>query len=193
MLRHDCRWLDAGVSTDCIWQSNTFEVLNVKVQERTAQTHTHAYTHTCGRDGLGTGPWLLLKSHQPERGEQGREGNASNKKTVVNAATCAIYTNTHAHVHTHTHTHIDTVQRHCNQLHDLAWFRHIENVKAFMGRQFIKKYFPPSVGTDRKFLKMYKNSPSGISHWWSGPGVFTASSSQSPPVDLTSPTWLFMD
>lgn len=46
----------------------------------------------CGSESLGTHPQLLLKSHQPESGEQGREGNASNKETVVSAATCSIYT-----------------------------------------------------------------------------------------------------
>lgn len=76
-------------------------------------------THICGCEGLGTHPRLLLKSHQPERGEQRREGNASHKETVVSAATCSIYTK-----YTYTHT----VQRNCNLLLDLAWFRHMENV-----------------------------------------------------------------
>ena len=58
-------------------------------------------THICGCEGLGTHPRLLLKSHQPERGEQGREGNASHKETVVSAATCFyLYKNTHTHTHT---------------------------------------------------------------------------------------------
>lgn len=122
------------------------------------------HTNMCGCEGLGT---LLLKSHQPEHGEQGREGNASNKETVVSAATCSMYTQ-------NTHTHC----RETNLFLDLAWFRRMENVNWFTGmaNNFLFYWQQQEMYLSEQLTENVEGL-SGISHWRPGQGkarkVFT--------------------
>lgn len=83
-----CKWVLQLLTWKSIWH---------------ARTHTHTHRGVCGFEGLGKSfPQLC-------RGGREREGNASDKKAVVNDATCAIYTNAHYHMYTRTHTHGGTV------------------------------------------------------------------------------------
>lgn len=109
------------------------------------ETHTHTHMHTQMRRPGNSSTAAANQSVA----SKGREGNASNKGTVVSAATCSIYTQ-HTYTRAHTYTHMQ-----CREtvICPFIWYgsdtwRMCSGSQAW---QVVKKLFPFSVGTKRKF------------------------------------------